>query len=106
MLLGFIAGGLIVGGAVYLLLASQRAAEELTTISAVEVPMRKALEEVVRTFDDGKTIEAEAKVRLLEARWQAYAASHDPADLNRPDEIHLAVQAIAEDSASPATRPR
>ena len=106
MLLGFIAGGLIVGGAVYLLLASQRAAEELTTISAVEVPMRKALEDVVGTFDAGQTTEAEAKVRLLEARWQAYAASRDPVELNRPDEIHLAVQAIAEDSGSPATRPQ
>jgi hypothetical protein len=75
--------GLLVASAIAFVLCSLRTGYvKARYMSAVDTPVRTALDDIVATFDHGNVAVAEAKVRLLHSRWRQYIATGDLGEIH------------------------
>lgn len=71
--------GMILGGIVMSVLSYARHATYMSGyISNVEWPIKRCLEDIVHTYDNGDAALAEAKVRRLDKLWHDHYGSVEP----------------------------
>jgi len=92
-LVTFIAGGVIVG----LVMDQRNAMRAVHTRSDVYYPMRAALYDIVVTHDRGDHALAEAKVRMLAEKWNAFMNGDKV-----PEQFAPLVESL---TTAPATQP-